>query len=188
MAQILSPEPLHIQQRRIFTLNQHQHPTMSGNSPPYQRRSRSGCWTCRTRKKRCDSISFPCKNCFRLGLFCESGTKLVWEDDVRREGMRRRGPKKYQLEKDKLESSTTLPTRIWQFDPGEALLLDNYIQCFSRTYSTCSDPSNPFLSILLPISMQAALALRYHRQRVDYSPRYGKRIYPTSPTSTGKAV
>lgn len=35
----------------------------------------------------------------------------------------------------------------------ESSLLDHYIQRFCRTYPTCSDVSNPFLSILLPIAM-----------------------------------
>ncbi|KAI8713696.1 hypothetical protein NCS52_01214900 [Fusarium sp. LHS14.1] len=59
-----------------------------------QRRSRAGCWTCRNRRKKCDSVSFPCGNCRRLGLDCNTETKLVWEDDSRRQGMKRRGPSK----------------------------------------------------------------------------------------------
>ncbi|KAJ0415036.1 fungal-specific transcription factor domain-containing protein [Aspergillus carlsbadensis] len=54
------------------------------------RRSRDECWTCRRRKKKCDGTDFPCGTCSRLGLPCERDTRLVWEDDARREAMRRR--------------------------------------------------------------------------------------------------
>lgn len=36
----------------------------------------------------------------------------------------------------------------------ESFLLDHYVQRFSRTYPTFSGPSNPFLSILLPLATQ----------------------------------
>ena len=38
--------------------------------------------------------------------------------------------------------------------PNESFLLNHYIQRFSRTYPTCCDPTNPFLSILLPLAME----------------------------------
>jgi hypothetical protein len=44
-------------------------------------------------------------------------------------------------------------------DSTESLLLDHYIQRFSREYPTCSGPSNPFLSVLIPISMKCGMVL-----------------------------
>lgn len=38
--------------------------------------------------------------------------------------------------------------------PLEPLLWDFYVNFFSRTYPTCSDASNPFLSCLIPIAFQ----------------------------------
>lgn len=38
--------------------------------------------------------------------------------------------------------------------PNESFLLNHYIQRFSRTYPTRCDPTNPFLSILLPLAME----------------------------------
>jgi hypothetical protein len=200
-----------------------------------QRRTREGCWTCRrryvllrhnsqnqkptsNRKKKCDAIGFPCTNCRRLGLACENQTALVWEDDVRRVGMKRRGPsaqkigRSYSLEnfgrsslrgdhlrqeddvlsyhpepekpaefhdnRNRLEGwglhdttgdQTSLDRRLSPFpviryqqlsdyphilSRAESLLLENYVQRFSRTYPTCSGPRNPFLSVLLPLAMR----------------------------------
>ncbi|KAH8807707.1 fungal-specific transcription factor domain-containing protein [Xylogone sp. PMI_703] len=170
-----------------------------------QRRSRDGCWTCRRRKKKCDSTIAPCANCVRLGLECERNSRLVWEDDVTRVGMRRRGhrrpsrntgdikcteeveqgvniidkddPIKIYKNKNLViaenlvnsyanrllgRSGTTLRTMsAWPFelDTTEALLLDHYINRFSRTYPAFSDPSNPFLRVYLPLSTQNRVVL-----------------------------
>lgn len=173
------------------------------------KRSRSGCWTCRNRyvpvnglfnlphantptdsKKKCDGESFPCKSCVRLALVCDRGTKLVWEDDERRKGMQRRGPRKTfpttppgsrseficstkQSQSRNLDhakpdtpihtaSNGDINTPIAHFDlclskgltTHESFLLDHYIQRFSRIYPTFSGPTNPFLSILLPLAIQ----------------------------------
>lgn len=36
----------------------------------------------------------------------------------------------------------------------QSLLMDHYIQRFSRSYPTCSGPGNPFISVLLPLAMR----------------------------------
>lgn len=41
----------------------------------------------------------------------------------------------------------------------EVSFLDHYIQRFSREYPTCSAPSNPFLSVLLPLAMRSDVVL-----------------------------
>ncbi|KAM6516748.1 hypothetical protein FALCPG4_014921 [Fusarium falciforme] len=163
-----------------------------------QRRSRTGCWTCRNRRKKCDSTIFPCGNCRRLGLDCNTETKLVWEDDSRRVGMKKRGPSKFPNRTNNPEPMAGQPSsqrgdhspsassrksvrllsfssqsdqemglqRLcqiseWPFelDPIESHALDHYIQRFSRTYPTCAGPTNPFLRIFLPLSMQSRVVL-----------------------------
>lgn len=49
----------------------------------------------------------------------------------------------------------------WPFDLSatDSLLLDRYIQHFSRTYPAFSGPNNPFLSVLLPLSTQSRVVL-----------------------------
>ncbi|KAH8667725.1 fungal-specific transcription factor domain-containing protein, partial [Ilyonectria robusta] len=159
----------------------------------------------RNRKKKCDSVVFPCNNCARLGLACERETRLVWEDDTRRAGMKRRGPPKPSTHpkqhqesvstrsknsprpeetEAKFKSLSNIPAAsgtikavvrftshhsasrlrsisAWPFDLDEIehRLLDHYIQRFSRTYPTCSGPTNPFLRIFLPLSMQSRTVL-----------------------------
>lgn len=42
------------------------------------KRSFNGCWTCRSRKVKCDLSKPLCLNCRRRGLECEYGIKLTW--------------------------------------------------------------------------------------------------------------
>ena len=45
------------------------------------RRTRSGCWTCRLRRKKCDEQGLPCSNCSTRGVFCHGyGLKPSWKD------------------------------------------------------------------------------------------------------------
>ncbi|KAH6886171.1 fungal-specific transcription factor domain-containing protein, partial [Thelonectria olida] len=166
-------------------------PTLLTNTRPPSRRTRDGCWTCRSRKKKCGSDNIPCPNCARLGLKCERETRLVWEDDTRRTGMRRRGPARQRAQKklrqpecssskderpsERRQSSASMPpyqelirrkprlhgVSTWPFelDNVETRLLDHYIQRFSREYPTCSGPTNPFLRIFLPLSMESRTVL-----------------------------
>lgn len=132
----------------------------------------------------------------------------MWEDDARREGMRRRGPPAHKRKKSRLlnpanstagsgaadvgaiaamecsqpendsesyletnsgGSAQPMPGEMAQWrhlsgypdtlDATESLLLDHYIRRFSRTYPTFSGPTNPFLSVLLPLSMQNRVVL-----------------------------
>nr|RBQ86899.1 hypothetical protein FVER53263_20934 [Fusarium verticillioides] len=47
--------------------------TALGRSAP---RSRSGCWTCRTKKVKCDEIRPVCRRCVRLKLSCDYAPRL----------------------------------------------------------------------------------------------------------------
>ncbi|KAI0897243.1 fungal-specific transcription factor domain-containing protein [Annulohypoxylon nitens] len=152
------------------------------------------------RRKKCDSTLSSCFNCQRLGLVCERGTRLVWEDDARRQGMRRRGPPgrkagvgavkeaesspvrtpspdrpstifSFQSSPHMNEAPTNLSSKRtllgdvrllpqvsdWPFDLDltDWKLLDRYIQLFSKTYPTCTDSTNPFLRVFIPLSKQS---------------------------------
>ncbi|KAI1092927.1 fungal-specific transcription factor domain-containing protein [Rostrohypoxylon terebratum] len=163
------------------------------------RRSKDGCWTCKKRRKKCDSTLSSCFNYQRLGLVCERGTRLVWEDDARRQGMKRRGPPGRKSGVDAAKKAEPSPIRthspdhssaisslhssshtdeppmspldkrsIWDarlsprvsdwpldLDPTDWQLLNRYIQLFSSTYPTCTDSTNPFLRVFIPLSRQS---------------------------------
>lgn len=55
--------------------------------PPRARlppRSRTGCWTCRTRKVKCDEGRPLCGQCSRLGHACDYNPRLSFRDDTAR--------------------------------------------------------------------------------------------------------
>lgn len=55
--------------------------------PPRARlppRSRTGCWTCRTRKVKCDEGRPVCGQCTRLGHHCDYSPRLAFRDDTPR--------------------------------------------------------------------------------------------------------
>ena len=47
-------------------------------------RSRFGCWTCRTRKVKCDEGRPECTPCSRLGHSCDYNPRLTFKDDTPR--------------------------------------------------------------------------------------------------------
>ncbi|KAH9218950.1 fungal-specific transcription factor domain-containing protein [Leptodontidium sp. 2 PMI_412] len=62
----------------------------SSNPPPESRRSRipprskSGCWTCRTRKVKCDETRPACGQCVRLSHTCDYNPRVSFKDDTPR--------------------------------------------------------------------------------------------------------
>ncbi|KAL8949324.1 MAG: hypothetical protein Q9222_004563, partial [Ikaeria aurantiellina] len=68
--------------------SRHSSPTSkSGSSVSKSRlppRSRFGCWTCRTRKVKCDEARPKCSPCTRLGHRCDYNPRLSFKDDTPR--------------------------------------------------------------------------------------------------------
>ncbi|KAJ5611540.1 transcriptional regulator family: Fungal Specific TF [Penicillium herquei] len=62
-------------------------PEKSLVAPPRIRlppRSRTGCWTCRSRKVKCDEGHPQCNQCTRLGHICDYRPRLAFRDDTPR--------------------------------------------------------------------------------------------------------
>ncbi|KAH7378960.1 fungal-specific transcription factor domain-containing protein [Cadophora sp. MPI-SDFR-AT-0126] len=63
----------------------------SSSNPPLENRrsripprSKSGCWTCRTRKVKCDETRPACRQCVRLGHNCDYNPRVSFKDDTPR--------------------------------------------------------------------------------------------------------
>ncbi|BCS19842.1 uncharacterized protein APUU_20274A [Aspergillus puulaauensis] len=52
-----------------------------------------------------------------------------------------------------------LSTSPFELDATESVLLDRYVQRFSTTYPAFSGPTNPFLTVLLPLATQSRVVL-----------------------------
>ncbi|KAH8737481.1 fungal-specific transcription factor domain-containing protein [Ilyonectria robusta] len=82
------------------------------------RRSRTGCYTCRLRRKKCDEGSPMCTACKHLGLQCEYKRPMWWSNnDMRR---RHKDDIKTIIKRKKLseKSSHNLPTSVGSSPPG----------------------------------------------------------------------
>ncbi|CAO2651362.1 Nn.00g039320.m01.CDS01 [Neocucurbitaria sp. VM-36] len=112
-------------------------------------RSRTGCLTCRTRRKRCDNRQPQCANCTRLNLTCEwqAPRKIVGEPS--RESSTSSSP----------ELQIAIPLRA-SLDPWDALpsdeaserthLLQYYVEAFVPSVSVASTPTSFYTSLYMP--------------------------------------
>jgi hypothetical protein len=106
------------------------------------------------RKKKCDDVSIPCHICRRLGLQCNRKTKIIWEDDPRRDGMRRRGPytstkKPSQPPGVDFAENRPAPSKM----VSQALSNWSHLNPIDRVHLT--DTSNTFHAYTLPVVIPA---------------------------------
>lgn len=114
-------------------------------------RSRTGCLTCRARRKRCDSRRPQCENCTRLNLSCEwqAQRKLV-QDAISNLNS-----------SPESEVSESVPSSlgIWDTLPGEAgaerqHLLQYYVEAFVPSVSVATTPTSFYTSLYMPWAFQ----------------------------------
>lgn len=77
--------------------------TVGTSVPPRARlppRSRTGCWTCRTRKVKCDEGRPVCGQCTRLGHNCDYSPRLAFRDDTPRV-------------LERMQDVTIVPSSVW---------------------------------------------------------------------------
>lgn len=116
-------------------------------------RSRTGCLTCRTRRKRCDNAQPQCANCARLNLKCEwqPPRKIVSE------------PSSPPSASKSLNLHTALSLRPG-LDPWDALpgdhraermhLLQYYVEAFVPSVQVAPIPTSFYTSLYMPWSFQ----------------------------------
>lgn len=114
---------------------QSQSPKLSKDSnSKMHRRSRTGCYTCRLRRKKCDESRPFCRACKHLGVECEYKRPTWWVNaDRRRE---HKENIKEIIKQTKLAEKPTQAARVTNFTPPSL--------CYSvATTSTFSDMTNP---------------------------------------------
>ncbi|KAJ4314140.1 hypothetical protein N0V94_006599 [Neodidymelliopsis sp. IMI 364377] len=114
-------------------------------------RSRTGCLTCRARRKRCDNRRPQCENCTRLNLSCEwqAQRKLIQETTSNSSSS---------PESEIVES---VPSSLdsWDLLPGEASaerqhLLQYYVEAFVPSVSVATTPTSFYTSLYMPWAFQ----------------------------------
>ncbi|KAL2146839.1 hypothetical protein VTI28DRAFT_1942 [Corynascus sepedonium] len=98
------------------------------------RRSRTGCYTCRLRRKKCDEGSPMCSACKHLGLKCEYKRPMWWSNnDMRRQ---QKDEIKMIIKRKKLSEKSTTHTHTIQTAVGSPPGLSHSLP----TSATFSDP------------------------------------------------
>ncbi|CRG85638.1 putative transcriptional regulatory protein C965,10 [Talaromyces islandicus] len=127
----------------------HPLPVPGGQVKIAKGRSKTGCITCRRRKKKCDETKPACLNCQKNAVVCEGyPPKEIWKSGRQKlEDAVRRGsfsflPKGLPILIDGIE--TDIDRRF----------LDHFVFEFSRVLTLINDDSNPFKEILLPMATQ----------------------------------
>ncbi|KAK2783333.1 hypothetical protein FQN51_004439 [Onygenales sp. PD_10] len=136
-------------------------------------RSKTGCITCRRRKKKCDETKPSCLNCQKNAVVCEGyPVKEIWKS-----GKQKMEEGKTKLPSGKLacygfhladlwfspagrrNSIATIPRGLPILIDGietdiDRRFLDHFVFDFSRVLTLINDDSNPFKEILLPMATQ----------------------------------
>ncbi|KAJ5095584.1 hypothetical protein NUU61_004940 [Penicillium alfredii] len=127
----------------------HPLPVPGGQAKVTKGRSKTGCITCRRRKKKCDETKPACLNCQKNAVVCEGyPPKEIWKSGRQKLADAVRGhslaavPRNLPLLIDGIE--TDIDRRF----------LDHFVYGFSRVLTLINDDSNPFKEILLPMATQ----------------------------------
>ncbi|KAJ5240159.1 hypothetical protein N7468_004778 [Penicillium chermesinum] len=128
----------------------HPLPSPGGQAKVTKGRSKTGCITCRRRKKKCDEHKPACLNCQKNAVVCEGyPPKEIWKsgrqkmaDVVRTQSSLTAVPRSLPFLIDGIE--TEIDRRF----------LDHFVYGFSRVLTLINDDSNPFKEILLPMATQ----------------------------------
>ncbi|KAL4879676.1 fungal-specific transcription factor domain-containing protein [Aspergillus karnatakaensis] len=138
--------PVHVPRKRGRP-RKHPLPIPGGQVKITKGRSKTGCITCRRRKKKCDETKPACLNCQKNAVVCEGyPPKEIWKSG-----------------KQKIEDAArtqavvcrSLPILIDGIETEmDRKLLDHFVYGFSRVLTLINDDSNPFKEILLPMATQ----------------------------------
>ncbi|KAF9691554.1 hypothetical protein EKO04_010235 [Ascochyta lentis] len=114
-------------------------------------RSRTGCLTCRARRKRCDNRRPHCENCTRLNLSCE------WQ--AQRKLIQDAASNSSSSPESEVVESVPSSLGCWDMLPGEAgaerqHLLQYYIEKFVPSVSVATTPTSFYTSLYMPWAFQ----------------------------------
>ncbi|KAK0712980.1 fungal-specific transcription factor domain-containing protein [Lasiosphaeria miniovina] len=149
-------------------------------------RSKTGCLTCRKRKKKCDEAKPRCMNCEKNAVVCEGyPEKQIWKSGKER------------AEEERLKSRSLPPISIQPIFHGletveDMIFWKHYNEHLSTVLTVEGEHKNAFKDMMVPIAvkhqglMHSILSLA--SKHIDFDTPYGINILKNNPTTTAAAL
>ncbi|KAK0114768.1 hypothetical protein ONS95_014251 [Cadophora gregata] len=180
----------------------HPKPTPESLSKVAKGRSKTGCITCRKRKKKCDETKPGCLNCEKNSVTCEGyPEKTIWKSGKEKAEEGRGKTQIRQQALDELISSTArlrragsitlssvqLPFLINGLETeGDRVFLHHYISRLSIIFTLEGEHDSAFRNILLPMAQQHSglmhSILALSSKHIDYASAYGRQVLAEHPS------
>jgi len=161
-------------------------------------RSKTGCITCRKRKKKCDEAKPRCMNCEKNAVICEGyQDRQLWKSGKEKaeEGTalwkRRQSAEELmistaaRLRRVSLPTITLAPVIHGVETSGDKVFFEHYIYRLSSIFTVEGERNNAFKDMLLPMAVQhlglmhSILALS--SKHIDYESSYGVKLLQEHP-------
>ncbi|KAL2268298.1 hypothetical protein VTJ83DRAFT_3144 [Remersonia thermophila] len=149
-------------------------------------RSKTGCLTCRKRKKKCDEAKPRCMNCEKNAVVCEGyPEKQIWKSGKERAEEERR-------KSINLPSITMYPLFSGLETVEDRIFWKHYNERLSIILTAEGDHANAFRELVIPLAVQhdglmhSILALA--SKHIDFETPYGKNILRNNPGTTLEAL
>ncbi|KAI5863748.1 fungal-specific transcription factor domain-containing protein [Durotheca rogersii] len=145
-------------------------------------RSKTGCITCRKRKKKCDEAKPRCLNCEKNAVVCEGyHEKTIWKSGKERAEEERQ-------RRHSLPHITLQPIFQGVETPEDMVFLNHYISHLSGVLTVEGQHKNAFKDMLLQMAVEHRglmhSILSVSSRHIDYDTPYGAKILSTNPKIT----
>lgn len=157
----------------------HPVPTLESMSKVAKGRSKTGCITCRKRKKKCDEAKPRCMNCEKNAVICEGyPDRTIWKSGKEK-------AEEARIQRVSLPTITLQPVIHGVETLGDKIFFEHYIFRLSTIWTVEGERNNAFKDMLLPMAvkhlglMHSILALS--GRHIDYSTPYGAKLLQEHP-------
>ncbi|OWO97910.1 transcription factor Cys [Marssonina coronariae] len=180
----------------------HPKPTPESLSKVAKGRSKTGCITCRKRKKKCDETKPGCLNCEKNSVKCEGyPEKTIWKSGKEKAAEGRVASQNRQQGFGELIMATARQRRAGSIalstvqlpylingveTEGDRIFLKHYISRLSIIFTLEAEHDSAFRNILLPMAQQNSglmhSILALSSKHIDYGSAYGRQLLAEHPT------
>ncbi|KAK3400588.1 fungal-specific transcription factor domain-containing protein [Sordaria brevicollis] len=164
-------------------------------------RSKTGCLTCRKRKKKCDEAKPRCMNCEKNAVVCEGyPEKQIWKSGRERaeEGKHNRttlvvGQSNMPMHAERLKSHSLPPITMQPLFHGletveDRIFWKHYNEHLSTVLTVEGEHKNAFKDMMVPIAVQHQglmhSILSLASKHIDYDTPYGVNVLKNNPSTS----